>query len=612
METDASTIRDVINLYKIKKSINLANKSVNIDHFYNDKLTFRKYITSMYEILQHIIKYTSGLTKEDQRIQDINVIIKDYKIIKENLIRTNGILNIEQKNGFIAILDDLNELSDITIERISIDNILIICNYIVSDIFIFFIEEAILHLISKNITIDNISDVDNRDLIDILNNDDNDNYNLILRILFENIYFLLNTNDIKELNDEFKTKDILNNEINKLPNCKYKLRAIYKRDAYSSSKTSEELIKYLYEKIDIIDTINELNQFKEIDTISNYNYTSNNYNETYISYCRTIETIEYNSDKKITNDIPVNYLMYYSDSCYMDVIIFSLLYKNNKFISKKILNKSFEKYYLFSEKINDELKKLYDKLLIELIKIYNYIHDKKKQTILDVGDSASSDKLRNILNDIHKIFIDNKYYFLISNKKKEELISVSNEFLINKEPEPGPVMNLPLTPQYELNDFVIILFTIFQLNDLITIEKSDGTYHNDIILNIPNNNIYILPDLFKDNDDNNFTIVKSNLLVLNNKLNYLHNENKYATLKPPPYLKLKFNKKLIYLQSIIIHFPNIDKGHYKCLFNNNSIWYMYDDKKVKDTNYIPDKIGTLDDIIENHIYNEHITMLIYY
>ena len=72
------------------------------------------------------------------------------------------------------------------------------------------------------------------------------------------------------------------------------------------------------------------------------------------------------------------------------------------------------------------------------------------------------------------------------------------------------------------------------------------------------------------------------------------------------------NKKLIYLQSIIIHYPNSNKGHFKCLFNNNSIWYMYDDNEVKDTNYSPDKIGTLDYIIENPNYNDRIAMLIYY
>jgi hypothetical protein len=603
METDASTtiysVRDVIYLYKINKSINLANKSVDIDYFDNDKITFRKYITGMYEILQYITKYTSGLTKLEH-LQDINEIISEYNRITEIRKSINGILNIEQKNIFIAILDDLNELSDIIISK---ENISFICNNIVSDIFKFIIEEAISYLISKNITIDNISYDDNLDLFDILNNDDNDNDNdnLILRILFKNINILLNTNEIEKLNSEFKSIEKLNNEIDKLPNCKYKLIAIYKRDAYiSKTSFTSELIKYLEGKINIIDTINELNQFKEIDTISNYNYTSNNYNETYISYCRTIETITYNPGKKITNDIPINYLMYYSDSCYMDVIIFSLLYKNNKFILKKILKKSFEKYYLFSEKINNGLETFYNKLTNELDSIYNYIHDKKKQVILNVGDSASRDKLRNILNDIHKIFIDNKYYYLISNKQKAELFTVSTDQLIDANS----------SPQYELNNFVIILFTIFQLNDLITIKKSDGTY-NDIMLNIPNNNKFILPDLFKDNDDNNITIVKSNLLVLSNKLNYIQDKNKYAKLIPPPYLKLKFNKKLIYLQSIIIHYPNIDKGHYKCLFNNNSIWYMYDDKEVtNDKPYIP--IGTLDDIIENPIYNEYITMLIYY
>ena len=594
-QSNKISVRDVIDLYKINKSIDMANKSIYV-YIFNGSITFdlfKKYIEHLYHLGKYIfITYIDPYIITNIKLKNIkyeDIIDKIYKL-KIDMYNVNKNIYTSLTNIYVYISNLTPDLADFAELYNAIKNIFNLIITIVKN-----------KLITKSF--DKFDKFDKSDILHIIDADINFNYkdidiikkNLLCEIFLKKIYNLINLYDNTPTFDIQTILTDLNIEIKELDSCKLKLLAIIIRDACINKN-----ITNIIDKFDIIKAINDLNKFKEIDTIYTDDATKHtDYNLKYISYRRTKQYIEYDKKQEINFNIPINYLKYYSNSCYMDVIFFSLLYKNNKFLLKK----KFEKYYLLHRPINNELKTLYNKLLIELEKIYNYIHNKNKLEILHVGDSKTKDKLRYILNDIHNIFINNKYYYLISNKKLEELYTVSTDLLIDANS----------SSQYGIDNFIIILFTIFQLNDIITIEKSDGTYYNDIMLNIPENNMYILPDFFEDND-NNITIVKSNLLVLSNKLNYIQAENKYAKLIPPPYLNLKFNKKLIYLQSIIIHNNlNGNTGHYTCLFNNNSIWYEYDDMNVNtDTPYIPRNIGTLNDIIIDPTYNEYIVMLIYY
>ena len=594
------SVRDVIDLYKINKSINMANESIAV-RIYNKSINldlFKQYIHLLGN-LGHKIFITYIDSNISNKIQIINIKIHSNYI---DIIRNTKALNIKMNNAneyiYSSLLDIYIYMKSLT-RPIEFDELYNVIDYIFNLIKI---------IVFSNLKNKSFDKSDKSDILHIIDADiDYDDFNIIKQnllceIFFKNIYNLINSYDNKTFDIQTIIKE-LNNEITELDSCKLKLLAISIRDACINNNLSN-----IKDKFDFIKAINDLNKFKEIDTIYTYEDTKHkhtDYNLKYISYRRTKQYIEYDKNQEINFNIPVNYLEWYSSSCYMDIIVFSLLYKKNKFISNIFLNKQFEKYFILNDPINATLNIYYNTLKIKLNEIYEYIHTTNKKPNINVGNIESKDKLRNILSNIHEIFINEKYYLF----KNKNVYNSINQLLLNYNSD------VERSPEYNLHEFVLILFNIFQLNELITIKINDIIKY-DITLNISENNTNILPTLFKDNDGDDITILKSKLLVLNNDNNRIYNTDKYIKIYPPPYLKLEYNTELIYLQSIIIHYitgSNYENGHYKCLFNNNSIWYEYDDMEVNNyTNYMPPRIGTLDDIINNSNYNEHIAMLIYY
>lgn len=600
------SVRDVIDLYKINKSIDMANESIKV-RIHNKSINLDLFIQYIHHLTN--LGYKIFITYIDPDIRN-NIESKNINTYNyyDDIITNTMALNIEMNNANEYIYSSLFDIY-IYIRRLNITpNYEELCNAIR------YIFKLIITIVKNKLIKNSFDKSDKSDILHIIDADINFDYedfniikqNLLCEIFFKNIYNLINSYDNKTFDIKTIIKE-LNNEITELDSCKLKLLAISIRDACINNNLSN-----IKDKFDFIKAINDLNKFKEIDTIYTYEDTKHkhtDYNLKYISYRRTKQYIEYDKNQEINFNIPVNYLEWYSSSCYMDIIVFSLLYKKNKFISNIFLNKPFEKYFILNDAINNKLNIYYNTLKIKLNEIYEYIHTTNKKPNINVGNIESKDKLRNILSNIHEIFINEKYY-LFKNKNVYDTII---DLLLNYKLSNSDGSEVERSPEYNLHNFVLILFNIFQLNELITIKKSDIIGY-DITLNISENNTNILPTLFIDNDGDDITILKSKLLVLNNDNNRIYNTDKYIKIYPPPYLKLEYNTELIYLQSIIIHYiTGNDKGHYICLFNNNSIWYEYDDTEVNTKpQYKPPEIGTLDDIINNSNYNEHIAMLIYY
>jgi len=610
--TNILTIEDYINLYKINKSIDCITISIN------DKIANKSFTE------ETIIKYTEFIC-----IITINIFENYiYKIYGVDIIKDTHITTVLTDYDTVnKTLKSFNKQDKYTYNVIYVFltnakyfNITDIIKKNLHESFIIDIKTCIIDIISlfTDIKFDTITDENKKKISNILDDFINFDYdmldniieniknnNILCKIVFNNIYkLILSINDTSIIIDDI-VKSNVESELNLLINCNFKLLAKIIYNAYLKDNNIDNIKNYIKNKLNIINDINSLNQFKEIDTIPKQYTINSNYNLNYIAYSRTKQIIEYNITNEINFNKPKNYLKWLSSSCYMDIIVFSLLYKKNKFIYYSLLKKPFEKYYILSDSVNTNINILYDKLLNNLDEIYKYIHDKNQLILLNVGDSKSKNKLRNTLNDINTILISEKYYISIS--KKPEYAD------INLDEDENKLIISGSSKEYNILNFVILLFTIFQLNDLTTIKKKDNTLYHDITVNIPKNTTYISPDSFIDDNKDNVIIVKSKLLVLNNQNNKsIDDKLKYDKVYPPPYLKLEYNTELIYLQSIILHYDNgNDSGHYTCLFNNNTIWYEYNDLKVID-NYIPPNRGTLDEIIKNPKYNDRIVMLIYY
>jgi hypothetical protein len=606
---DKLTIEDIINLYKIKKSIDRINikigEQINIDAI--NKYTECICIITINIFENYICKiYGKDIINDSHKANILN----DYDTVKDTLDKFNN----SDKTTYYIYYVFLTNAKNFNIVNIKDNNNV--------EIFIITIQQCIEDIISLitynnvviNFDIENIKKISN--IIDdyinfdfeMLNNTlENIKKNILCKYVFKNIYDLILSIIDNNFIDINSIKNGVITELEQLFNCNFKLLANIIYNAYLNHKTIDDIKKNIKCKLDIIKNINSLNQFKEIDTIpKQYDDKNTKYNLNYIAYSRTKQYIKYNKKTdEINFNIPKNYLDWLSNSCYMDVIVFSLLYKKNKFIYDNLLKKSFENYYILNNEINNEINVLYNKLLNKLDEIYIYIHNKNKLKLLNVGDKNSNDELRNILNNIHLILNSENYYISISNKLEYVELNLEENKLIG----------IDTSKEYNIHNFVILLFTILQLNDLTTIKKKDNTLYHDITVNIPKNTTYISPDSFKDYNNDNLIIVKSKLLVLNNQNNKsIYDKLKYDKVYPPPYLKLEYNTELIYLQSIILHYDmGSNSGHYTCLFNNNTIWYEYNDLIFNsDKDHIPPYIGTLDDIIKDPNYNEHIIMLIYY
>jgi ubiquitin C-terminal hydrolase len=91
-------------------------------------------------------------------------------------------------------------------------------------------------------------------------------------------------------------------------------------------------------------------------------------------------------------------------------------------------------------------------------------------------------------------------------------------------------------------------------------------------------------------------------------LNRLYYDGKMDTVVIPRLkMKLKENKKNIYLRSMILHHGGASGGHYTCLYECNGQWYHYDDTRTNIS-----LVGDFDTLITQNKYLRNSTDMFYW
>jgi ubiquitin C-terminal hydrolase len=80
-----------------------------------------------------------------------------------------------------------------------------------------------------------------------------------------------------------------------------------------------------------------------------------------------------------------------------------------------------------------------------------------------------------------------------------------------------------------------------------------------------------------------------------------------TTVIPRLKMKLKENRKNIYLRSMIVHHGKGDGGHYTCIYECSGLWYHYDDlrKNIQ-------LVGSFEDLLDQKKYLKNSTDLFYW
>lgn len=411
------------------------------------------------------------------------------------------------------------------------------------------------------------------------------------------------TNNLKQFRGVIKTNL---NEIKKLLELKLKKKIEDPKNREEIKIISNKIIKLREENKRIRNDIKiHMNANANAKPKANVNASGiitkqqyiNKIKELYPHYVN-LQSYSINELKEIYNRYcPINVLDYHNNSCYLDTLLFALFNKKNKYIEQYLLNAPVIKYsnaprslYEYGKQIQVELNRLYNVIssqtsnkkvekcsaLRKLFKSYNDLYNKhviaNNELIEWKGSQTDYNVVLNIFNKI----------FNIDNSLKVK-ITTSTDRIENR-----------LFIDFIANDLLINNNTITIKNHYYDIFTADGKKYKHKIEYLKGEMLFMY----------------FNRTYVDNADDYTDDRAKKINSKiiPAIKLKLKENKKNIYLNSIIIHDGSGRGGHYTCLYDCNGIWYKFDDIA---TNKIT-KIGTFDDIIKNNNYTQNITGLYYW
>jgi ubiquitin C-terminal hydrolase len=215
-----------------------------------------------------------------------------------------------------------------------------------------------------------------------------------------------------------------------------------------------------------------------------------------------------------------------------------------------------------------------------------------KASVNDYGNS----QLKVIGNNIKKCLnrkcknnfrvLLNNYYNILKTIKKINIIDVNDNWI-----------NTP-NDVFDFLDFLKIIFNVPNTTKFIENNKINYTDFSIILpYDFTSSIIYI------KNEINNY--LKANYLFIKFYRN-IGTSKLNTIIIPAKSIKLKENKFLLYLNSLIIHYGDNNHGHYITIYKNKNKWYEFDDMKSK-----PVLIGSFNNICNNYNYLSNIVALVY-
>jgi len=279
--------------------------------------------------------------------------------------------------------------------------------------------------------------------------------------------------------------------------------------------------------------------------------------------------------RQIPSIVPFKGLFNVGASCYMDSVLFSLLYKNNPIINAQILDKS----------VSGGLVPLQQ----ELIRV--------KRSIQGSGEVETCRDLRAILASIpggrefarHQEQDAGEFLQFLANLFQLQGATVQRNVYGTNDTGDNPVLTITSTfTDYKasLVDFV----DSFTLNDVpagymlsnFLIKRSDVYLEEPLrdngrsfIRKITREEIMSVPDFYA------FYVQRADPVT-----------NLVLTKPIHPNEAIKFKEKVLQLYSVIIHVGGIDSGHYLVYFKHNDRWFVYNDVSHKIR-----EIGTFGDML---------------
>ena len=300
-----------------------------------------------------------------------------------------------------------------------------------------------------------------------------------------------------------------------------------------------------------------------------------------------------------------NGLLWDKNSCYMDSVLFSLLYQNTPFVKDRLLKPIAihrqENNSIVYNKNNDNMPQLLKNVYL----------------IINTGEKSISNThiFRNKLKNYTQLngVTFPKFYQNDTQDASEFLKFIFSELTKNDKIKIHPVnCMIKLEQKLYTNETDNSLFNLKMSNDT----NRKKIYEENILKKdipiydiLPNTSPFIVPKYGIKGTDIQ-TILDFGEYIDNNHVNVNHKGQNFkrvvyrTSLLKTPYLiitlprmtmteptfdiikkkqkitpnqYIKISDCKLYLNSIIVHIGNENKGHYICFFHYNNKWYLYDD-----------------------------------